>query len=162
MGTSLPPASTKPTSRKYLWDRQNSKPHFSIPRFWILEGNFNSLVQWYLTVWSKVSSTISFHLQNLFFFNFFRKIKISRDSGGVRSSALDMFYIKDSTFDFLKKKYFLFFFSSKKISWKISKFRKFLKSMKISEISQNFPKKHQDFFFDESFFDEKNENLFFL
>ena len=31
---------------------------------------------------------------------FFRKIEISRDSGGVRSSALDMFYTKDSTFDF--------------------------------------------------------------
>ena len=53
-----------------------------------------------------------------FFMNFnifsskFRKIKISRDSGGVRSSALDMFYIKDSTFDFLRF-FFDFFFVEK-------------------------------------------------
>jgi len=53
-----------------------------------------------------------------------RKIEISRDSGGVRSSALDMFYTKDSTFDFLRrKKMFRFFFIEKKI-WrtKISDF----------------------------------------
>ena len=43
-----------------------------------------------------------------------RKIKISRGSGGVRSSALDMFYTKDSTFDFLRKNKFSIFFVEKK------------------------------------------------
>ena len=46
----------------------------------------------------------------------FRKIKISRDSEGARSSALDMFYPKDVTFDFLKRKLFSIFFRRKKIS----------------------------------------------
>ena len=36
----------------------------------------------------------------------FRKIEISRGSEGVRSSALDMFYPKDITFDVLRKKPF--------------------------------------------------------
>ena len=48
----------------------------------------------------------------------FRKIKISRDSGGARSSGLDMFYPKDVTFDFLREKLFSKFFSSKKKSAK--------------------------------------------
>jgi len=46
----------------------------------------------------------------------FRKIKISHDSGGARSSGLDMFYPKDVTFDFLKRKRFSIFFRRKKIS----------------------------------------------
>ena len=46
----------------------------------------------------------------------FRKIEISRGSEGVRSSALDMFYPKDITFDVLRKKLFRKFFRRKKIS----------------------------------------------
>ena len=42
----------------------------------------------------------TFVIFSLFFSFTFRKINISRDSGGVRSSALDMFYIKDIAFDF--------------------------------------------------------------
>ena len=56
------------------------------------------------------------HLGKFVFFlsSKFRKIKISRDSEGARSSALDMFYPKDVTFDFLREKLFSKFFSSKK------------------------------------------------
>ena len=32
--------------------------------------------------------------------HFFRKTKISRDSGGVRTSAVDMFYLKDNNLSF--------------------------------------------------------------
>ena len=48
---------------------------------------------------------------------------ISQRSEGVRSSALDMFYLKDSTFDVLRKKYGLAsFFVEKKLTKEISQF----------------------------------------
>ena len=76
-----------------------------------------------------------------------RKIEISRDSGGVRSSALDMFYTKDSTFDFLRrKKMFRFFFIEKKSDEKKSRIlpsqkttakAKFLRKFQKSPTSKN-------------------------
>ena len=65
---------------------------------------------------------VSFFMNFNIFSSKFRKIKISRDSGGVRSSALDMFYLKDNTFDFFRKIFFGVFFVEKKSVEKISIF----------------------------------------
>ena len=46
------------------------------------------------------AAVMTFVIFSLFFSFTFRKINISRDSGGVRSSAFDMFYLTDYTFDF--------------------------------------------------------------
>ena len=89
-----------------------------------------------------------------------RKIKISRGSGGVRSSALDMFYTKDSTFDFLRKNMFSDFFSSKKNPTE-KKSRQILEILKLSKLPK-FLQKKSEIFFGGLFFDKKIENVFLL
>ena len=97
-------------------------------------------------------------LRNFKFQN--RKINISRGSGGVRSSALDMFYTKDSTFDFLRKNMFSDFFSSKKIRRKKKISANFgnFETFKITEI----PPKKSEIFFGGLFFDEKKSKIYFF
>ena len=90
----------------------------------------------------------------------FRKIKISRHSGGVRSSALDMFCPKDSTFDFLRKNKISDFFRRKKSSTKkISAF--FCWNFEIPK-SRKFPPKIWDFFFVGYFFRRKKSEILFF
>ena len=93
---------------------------------------------------------------SLFFSFTFRKINISRDSGRVRSSALDMFYPKDSIFEFWRKNKFFEKNSSKKILAKknLRFFSRILYGLSRNSESRKSARKNLRFFFTKIFFDD--------
>ena len=82
---------------------------------------------------------------------------ISRDSGGVRRSALDMFYVMDDIFDFRRKNNFsIFFFVEKKSDEK----NIYIFFVNVGQLDNVRKKKSRYFFI--RFFDEKFSKKYFF